>query len=177
MALDSGPFYTAFLHGHADCTDMPTGSSFSPTLKLGIRTSGWVASFVSQAASVSTAREMHSGSGSQATDWGMSKLWRVHQQPSQAPHPTVPQGIASLGQDAISCTPQNADWGTRAEEYPGRDLQSGWDVDGAISSELPWKQIENQNAVLCAVGSWEVAGLVALGLYRFKMYKLYMIMR
>ena len=54
-------------------------------------------------------------------------------------------------------------------------------VDGKlmeqISSELPWKQIENQNAVLCAVGSWEVAGLVALGLYRFKMYKLYMIMR
>jgi hypothetical protein len=42
-----------------------------------------------------------------------------------------------------------------------------------ISSELPWKQIENQNAVLCALGSWEVAGLVALGLYRFKMYKLY----
>lgn len=108
-----GPFLhglstrTCRLHGHADWIKLQP-------LKLGLRTSGWVASFVSQAASVSTAREMHSGSGSQATDWGMSKLWRVHQQPSQAPHPTVPQKNASLGQDAISCTPQNADWGTRA---------------------------------------------------------------
>ena len=29
-----------------------------------------------------------------------------------------------------------------------------------ISSELPWKQIENQNAVLCAVGiCWELGGV------------------
>jgi hypothetical protein len=98
---------TCRLHGHADWIKLQPPKAGAQDIRLGrfFRFSSCLGEH--------KAHEMHSGSGSQATDWGMSKLWRV-QQPSQAPHPTVPQGIASLGQDAISCTPRNADWGTRA---------------------------------------------------------------